>query len=359
MAVSESLAAPILRALSDPEDRLLARSILGTDDAAAIAARLDGHCRAAMGGAGVASVDFVEISTGAAFGLTLGDGRRVFLKAWSPATPEALLRDAHTAQAFLAARGYPCPGVLVGPRPFGAGHAAIHEYRDDGDRADANDPPVRRGMAAALARLVVLAAPLRDLEGLPRWMPRDALWGAPHNALFDSEATRRGAAWIERIAEASREVLLAAEEGPAVVGHRDWSARNMRFGRGGEVSVVYDWDSLAVGPEAALVGKTAIAFPMTWYGEPEPYPSPDAAAAFVRDYETARGRRFGAGERVVVAAAATYALTYTARCEHARDPAGEPAAGSARRALPAYAPLVLADLLAESTKEVARPANNG
>ena len=195
MAVSESLAAPILRALSDPEDRLLARSILGTDDAAAIAARVDEHCRAAMGGAGVASVDFVEISTGAAFGLTLGEGRRVFLKAWSPATPAALLRDAHTVQAFLAARGYPCAAVLVGPRPFGAGHAAIHEYRDDGDRADANDPPVRRGMAAALARLVVLAAPLRDLEGLPRWMPpRDALWGAPHNALFDFEATRRGAA---------------------------------------------------------------------------------------------------------------------------------------------------------------------
>ena len=312
-----------------------------------------------MGGAGVAGVDFVEISTGAAFGLTLGEGRRVFLKAWSPATPAALLRDAHTAQAFLAARGYPCAAVLVGPRPFGAGHAAIHEYRDDGDRADANDPPVRRGMAAALARLVVLAAPLRDLEGLPRWIPpRDALWGAPHNALFDFEATRRGAAWIERIAEASREVLLAAEA-PMVVVHRDWSARNMRFGRGGEVSVVYDWDSLAVGPEAALVGKTAIAFPMTWYGEPEPYPSPDAAAAFVRDYETARGGRFGAGERVVVAAAATYALTYTARCEHARDPAGEPAAGSARRALSAYEPLVLADFLADPTKEVGRPANDG
>jgi hypothetical protein len=41
-------------------------------------------------------------------------------------------------------------------------------------------------------------------------MPRDALWHAPHNALFDFEATRHGAAWIERIAEASRTILLAA-----------------------------------------------------------------------------------------------------------------------------------------------------
>ena len=151
-------AAPMDHALSDPDDRLLARSILGTDDADAILARVDVHCRAAMG-AGVASVDRVVISIGAAFGLTLVDGRRVFLKAWSPATPMALLRDAHTVQSFLAARGYPCPAVLVGPRPFGAGHAALHAYRDEGEHADANAPSLRRAMAAALARLVALAAP--------------------------------------------------------------------------------------------------------------------------------------------------------------------------------------------------------
>ena len=170
------------------------------------------------------------ISIGAAFGLTLVDGRRVFLKAWSPAAPMALLRDAHTVQSFLAGRrGYPCPAVLSGASPFGAGHAALHEYRDEGEHADANAPSLRRAMAAALARLVALAAPLRHLAGLPRWVPRDGpLVGTPHNALFDFEATRPGAGWIERIAEASREVLLAAD-GPLVIAHRDWSARNMRF----------------------------------------------------------------------------------------------------------------------------------
>ena len=331
VAVSESLAVPILRVLSDPEDRLLARSILGTDDGDAIAARVDEHCRAVMGGAGVASVDFVELSVGAAFGLTLADGRRVFLKAWSPATPAALLRDAHTVQAFLAARGFPCPGVLAGPRPFGDGHAAILEHMDDGDRADANDPLIRRAMATTLARLVALAAPLRDdLPGLPRGrVPRDALWPVPHNALFDFGATRHGAAWIDRIAAASREVLLAAA-GPAVIGHSDWSAHNMRFGHGGEVSAVYDWDSLAIEPEAVLVGAAAATFPVTWYVEVRKYPPPEVAAAFVRDYEKARGRRFGAAERAVVAAAATYGLAYTARCEHALDPAAEPARDSAR-----------------------------
>jgi len=358
--VSESLAAPILRVLGDPEDRLLARSILGTDDGNAIAARVDEHCRAVMGGAGGASVDLVELSVGAAFGLTLADGRRVFLKAWSPATPAALLRDTHVVQAFLAARGFPCPGVLAGPRPFGDGHAAVLEYRDDGDHAEANDPLIRRAMAATLARLVALTAPLRDLPGLPRGrVPHDALWPIPHDALFDFGATRRGAAWLERSAAASREVLLAAG-GPTVIGHRDWSAHNMRFGRGGEVSAVYDWDSLAVEPETALVGAAAVTFPVTWYVEARKYPPPEAAAAFVRDCETARGRRFGPAERAVIAAAATYGLSYTARCEHALDPAaGEPPSDSARVALRAYAPDVLAVLLADPTREVAHSPHHG
>ncbi len=333
-----------LEVLTEPDERLLARSILCTDDPAEILARVDAHCRAAMDGAGVACINFVEISVGAAFGLTLEGARRVFLKAWSPATSHALLRDAHAVQAFLAARGYPCPGVLVEPRPFGDGHAAIHEYRDEGELRYANAPLLRRAMAAALARLVAMSEPLRALPGLPRLVPRDGLWHAPHNALFDFEATRDGADWIERLAEASRSVILAAE-GPAVIGHRDWSARNMRF-RNGEVSIVYDWDSLAVEQEPVFVGKTAVAFPMTWYDDTERYPAPEAAAAFVRDYEAARGRRFDEAERAVVAAAAIDALSYMARCEHARDPAAEAPAGSVREALRAYAPEVLAGLIA-------------
>jgi Phosphotransferase enzyme family len=267
----------------------------------------------------------------------------VFLKAWTPATPLALLRDAHEVQSFLAARGFPCPGVLVGPRPFGAGHAAIHEHRSEGSLANASAPPLRAAMASALARLIAMAAPLHDLPDLRRGLPRDTVWPAPHNALFDFEATRQGAEWIEAIALASRQILLAAT-GPAVVGHWDWSARNMRF-RDDEVCVVYDWDSAGVDLEAVFVGKTAIAYPLTWYGEPEPFPPPEAAAAFVHDYELARGRPVDAAERRVIAAAATYALTYTARCEHAIDPAGESEAGTARAMLKLHAAGALADLL--------------
>ena len=334
---------PLIAALADPAEQLLARSILGTDDPAAILARLDAHCRRELG-TGVKAIEFAEISTGAAFGLALEDGRMVFLKAWTPATPLALLRATHEVQSFLAARGFPCPGVLVEPRPFGAGHAAIHEYRSEGRLTTSGAPPLRAAMASALARLIALATPLRDLPGLPRLSPPGTIWPAPHNALFDFEATRRGAEWIEEIAVARRAILLAAT-GPAVVGHRDWSARNMRF-QGDEVCVVYDWDSAGVDLEAAFVGKTSIAFPMTCYGdEPKPYPAPEDAAAFVNDYELARGRPFAAAERRVIAAAATYALTYTARCEHALGAAGEGEAGSARAMLKLHAAGALTDLL--------------
>jgi hypothetical protein len=65
----------------------------------------------------------------------------------------------------------------------------------------------------------------------------------------------------------------------------------------------------------------------------------------VHDYELARGRPVDAAERRVIAAAATYALTYTARCEHAIDPAGESEAGTARAMLKLHAAGALADLL--------------
>src|SRR3954469_4418108 len=116
----------------------------------------------------------------------------MFLKAWSPATSAALLLDAHAVQAFLAARGSPCPGVLAGPRPFGEGHAAILEHMDEGEHTDANDPPLRRAMAVALARLVAMAAPFRDLPGLLRWVPRDTLWHAPQCPVRLRGDPRRG-----------------------------------------------------------------------------------------------------------------------------------------------------------------------
>ena len=84
---------------------------------------------------------------------------------------------------------------------------------------------------------------------------------------------------------------------------------------------------------------------------PQAYPPPEAAADFVRDYETARGRRFAAAERVVIGAAATYASA-TRRAASTHRPDRRAGRDSARVALRAYAPEVLAALLADPTEEL-------
>ena len=62
-------------------------------------------------------------------------------------------------------------------------------------------------------------------------------------------------------------------------------------------------------------------------------PAPEESLAFVRACERARGHPFSREELVRVSAAAAYAVSYTARCEHALDPAGEKTEGSFREAL--------------------------
>jgi Ser/Thr protein kinase RdoA (MazF antagonist) len=315
----------------------LARSILGTADPARVARRLDAFCEAHLG-SGPDEVILCELSVGAAFGLRLAGGERVFLKAHPPYRPRDYLTAMHAVQAHLHERGFPCPGPLVGPSAFGAGLATVDEYLDTGEHPDGHDPASRRAMAGALARLIGLAREVRGVRGLEggwNWPEKDRLWPRPHNALFDFEATARGAERIDRAAATARTVVDGFR-GEVVVGHADWSADQVRL-RDGEVSAVYDWDSLRLDKEVVFVGIAASNFTARWrLGAPDP-PSPGETWSFVEEYEAARGAPFTGEERGAVAAAAIYALAYVARWEHALDPEGRDLAGSFREALPTHA----------------------
>ena len=324
--------------LKDETDRRLADSILGTADAGAIVEALTGFCRAHLG-SGIADLIYCTFSVGAGFGLVLADGRRVFLKAWSSATSGAELRAVHTVQAALAERGFPAPCVLLPPVPFMAGHAAVMEWLDRGAQADAGQPTLRRAMAVALARLNTLATPFAGLPRVPRHQyPEGAVWGPTHNVLFDFAATARDAEWIDQLAATSARIAREGE-GRVVVGHRDWSAKNVRFARDAArnafVSAVYDWDSIVHAPEPVIVGMAAATFTATWdIPVARVFPAPGDMVAFVADYEHASGRAFTAGEWRTAEAAATYLLAYTARCEHCTAAPFEPdsAQGILRRA---------------------------
>ena len=205
----------------------------------------------------------------------------------------------------------------------------------EGAWADAHDPSVRCAMAETLAQLVQLGRGFVDLKGLRPGLlsriPDGQIWPEPHSAIFDFEASAAGAEWIDKLAAHAREVLRRPA-GERVLAHVDWSVKHFRFEKGA-VTVVYDWDSLAVGLEPVIVGEAARGFTFTWNLPVRLAPSLEESRAFVAEYEIARGAAFTPAERTTAGAAAVYGLAYTARCEHCL---GSVAPGNALDALAAH-----------------------
>src|SRR5262245_21590857 len=129
--------------LRDPLDVVLARSILGTDDAAEIAERVEAFVGEAMGRAIAGCSTFTQ-SVGAVFVVELDDGARVVVKAHAiggarlrePASIEALAA-VYAAQEAMAGAGFPCARVLAPPRAWPGGAAAVMAHLD----APAADDP--------------------------------------------------------------------------------------------------------------------------------------------------------------------------------------------------------------------------
>jgi hypothetical protein len=302
----------------DPDDRVV-RSIFGTTDPEAIWQEVLTLCPEAV------DCFRFETSVGALLGLVVRGGDRVALNVHRMATAERL--DAtQQVQEHLWRYGFPCP------RPLGVrGRATLEEWRDDGVYRDAHETEARRALARLLVRLVTLTRGVRPAVDLPPFFPGPGgpLWPVPHNVLFDFEATREGAEWIDEIAEAARERRDVAG-GAVVIGHHDWTAKHVRFA-GIEPTVVYDWGSMSVGFEPVFAGEAAAHFTY----DVEPLPTVDEAFLFIADYERARPAPFTREEQATASAAAVYARAYTTRCTHALG--GDTAALS----LPAYAAALL------------------
>jgi hypothetical protein len=200
---------------------------------------------------------------------------------------------------------------------LGNGWLTVEDYRG-GDPAVGTDPAVRRAMAAALHDLVDAARPHAGRGWTGTWLGEpvvDDLWPEPHDLRFDLPATATGAEWIDDAARAARATLTATTL-PNVVGHLDWRVQNLAFA-GSRVAAIYDWDSVGLVPEAALVGSASVLHPVDWRLEqPDPLPTLDQLDGFVADYETARGAPFDDSERHVLAAGQRWVTGYGARCQH-------------------------------------------
>ena len=295
------------------------RDVFGGATAEEIAAVLNEFCRCSLG-SDIERSELFYASVGCVCGVRLRDGRRVVVKVHRPETSIGFLAAMQTAQQTLAASGFPCPEPLAGPTALARGVAVAESLLDWGEGADAHDPEIRRAMAQTLARLVARCRGPSGLDGLHHGLmvrQEGNLWPRPHDRRFDFEATRRGAEWIDAVATNARRVLDGVGAGEWVVGHTDWRVGNMRFS-GGEVSVVYDWDSLRIMREPELIGSTAHLFTADWaVRDRRQLPTLEETLAFASDYERARGAAFTAEEERILRAGLTYSMGYTARCEHA------------------------------------------
>jgi hypothetical protein len=295
-------------------------AIFGTEDPVLLAEQLSEAVAAAVG-VPVLGARFYEPGVGVVTGLDLADGRAVVAKVHRPGfvTRERLAAIAQV-QAALAAADVPAPAPLAGPLVLGNGWLTVEEHRG-GASADGYDPAVRFCMARALHDLVDAGRAHAGRIDIGSWLREpvvDDLWPEPHDLRFDFVRSAVGGEWIDAPARAARATLVATGQ-PKVVGHLDWRVQNLAFDAD-RVCAIYDWDSVALVPEAAVVGSTSVLHPIDWRLElPDPLPTLDQLDGFVADYEAARGVPFDDDQREVLGAAQRWVACYGARCQHSDD----------------------------------------
>jgi hypothetical protein len=325
--LNERFVAPIAAHLAEWDVAHVELAIYGTGDARRIARVIEDFCQRELG-SGPEQTLFYRSSIGAVIGLQLLDGRQVVIKAHQPDWERARLEEITRLQAIVVKETGLAPEVVGGPAALGNGFATIEAHVSRGIVRDGHEPPIRRALATSLYSVVHCLSAMAPSSALPSSiltaLPAGALWPRPHSKLFDFEATRDGAGYIDALAAEARNRMAPA--GRRVIGHSDWRAEHVRF-EGDTPVMAFDWDGLSLDCEAALVGVNAHMFCADWSRDDVVQaPTFDEVRAFVAEYEDAAGRKFTSAERRLCGAAFAYSVAYTSRCGHASgvDTRGEP-----------------------------------
>jgi hypothetical protein len=245
---------------------------------------------------------FVVTHLSEVVGVRLADGREVVVKRRVDEAGRA--RSCVTAQRLLAEGGFPCPMPLT-PAEFGDGFAVHAERFVGGGELEREDTLAAAARSAALLADLVRRLSLVELDP-PLPNPEWVRWDIP----VERHAGSGVPDWIEETSRRLR-AKLADSSLPAVLGHVDWEAQNMRW-QDGEPLAVHDWDSLAWLPEAAVAGTAAGVFAS--HGNPTLAPLA-SSSAFLDEYERARGARFSSYECEIAWAASIWVALHNARDE--------------------------------------------
>lgn len=279
-------------------------------------------------GAAPVEVFFEASSMSQVWGVRLDDGREVAVKQRGGGRRLAIVAAAHRS-ALLG--GIDTPALLAGPDRVGdEAWLTAEEWRAEGAATPEGDAPVL--YADLLARLVRALADV-DATGLapPPWLDYahgdpTRVWPPPASPRWDPHRIEGALppALVD-VARASRE-RLRRHDLPPVLGHADLNGLNVRWV--GDRAIVHDWDSVALLPEAVLVGGLAADHPA----------APDAGALadiptgtrVIAAYEAATGRSLTAEETEVAWAASAWLACYNAAFEYLHGEPGAVAAGILR-----------------------------
>lgn len=250
----------------------------------------------------------------AVFGLRLGDGREVVIKARGddPGRIAACL----TAQAALAGGGFRCPAPLTSVTSV-EGDLAVHaeEWLPGGDLLRGDDTDVARCYAAVFADLMARLSDVRVPPPLPspHWLGWDHEGTGPWPPIHELDSRDQSVvpAFVVSTANKATSRLRESRHHRRTLGHADFEAQNLRW-HGRELHAVYDWDSLAWMPEPVLVGSASGVFASAEVPTLAPL---ESSAAFIETYQATRGRRFSPDELELAWAASLWTTTHNARAE--------------------------------------------
>jgi hypothetical protein len=246
--------------------------------------------------------------------LRLTDGRTVVLIA-RPAGQARRAAVCVVVQGALARQGFPCPRPLTGVSL--AGDRAVHAeaWRPGGEMERDASPAAARRSATLLADLMTRLESVATEPPLPS--PEWVRWDHEGEGLFPPNPRHDPLAAgtilpevIDETARRARDRIRRAALRP-VVGHADWEAQNLRW-ESDRPYAVYDWDSLAWLPEAALVGAAAGTFASTEVPTLAPL---ESSGAFLDSYAETRRRPFTTEELEVAWAASLWPALHNARGE--------------------------------------------
>jgi hypothetical protein len=293
------------------------RAVLGPGSVAELRSFLNAYTVDLLGSP-IADVRFRAGRIDAVWGVVLGDGRAVVIKANRQPVDLIALGAAREAQEVLVAAGFPCPEPLSGPDEVGGIVLTAEVLLTEGDAPDGRAPADRRLLAEGLAWHIDLLrgrpALLRGAGTGPSWCRyQHGPWPVPHDPIVDFRSTPAGYAWLDLYAQlASDQVLSHRDPDELVVGHADWYGGNTAVA-GGELVATFDWELVAE-DEAVVAGFAAACYaasPTSGAG----LSTPEEATAFLRDYDVARGLALTRRQQRAAAGATAWILAFNARWE--------------------------------------------